>query len=305
MKKLILLITVLFSSELFYAQQDPMFTHYSFNTLWLNPAYAGSRDALTVTGIYRSQWVAFNGAPIDQSLTMHSPILNGKMGAGLSVMNDKIGPTRSTLICADIAYPIKIDNKSKLAFGLKGLVNIYNNNLSSLKLEDGRQDEAFSQNVQSILPNVGTGVYYYRDNFYAGLSTPRLLQNKFDGSLGAQSREQRHYFLIMGLVTRINHDLKFKPTVFIKATKAAPIEADLTASFVYQNKLSAGLMYRTKEAVGLLVGYQVSEPFYLGYSFDWSTTNTTGRYNAGSHELVLRYDLISTTKAKLKSPRYF
>ncbi len=303
MKKILILIITCVTLPVL-AQQDPMFTHYMYNTLWLNPAYAGSRDALTVTGIHRSQWVAFDGAPQDQTITAHTPIMRGKLGVGMSVMNDRIGPTKSTFIAADVAYPIKLNKKSKLAFGLKGMVNIYNNNLSSLQLEDSRPDEAFGQNVHSVLPNVGAGVYYYREQFYAGLSTPRLLQNKFDGSLSAQSAEQRHFFFIMGFVHKINSNVKFKPTVFIKATKAAPIEADLTASFLI-SKFNVGLMYRTKESVGLLAGYQISDPFYIGYSFDWSTTNTTGKYNGGSHEFVLRYDLVSITKAKLKSPRYF
>lgn len=302
MKKIAIIIT-LFVSVKTFAQQDAMFTHYMYNTLWLNPAYAGTRDALTVTGIHRSQWVGFDGAPIDQSLTMHSPILKGKGGLGLSILNDKIGPTKSTLVALDFAYHIKLDSKSKLAFGLKGLVNFYRNSLSPLTLNT-QNDNVFSQNVGSTLPNAGAGVYYYRERFYVGLSTPRLLENKLDAS-ATSAKEQQHYFLIVGSVFNLNKDLKLKPTAFVKATKGSPVQGDVTATFIIKDKLNVGAMYRTGDAAGLLVGYNFTDQFYAGYSFDWSMANTTGKYNSGSHEIMLRYDLIYKSKAKIKSPRYF
>jgi type IX secretion system PorP/SprF family membrane protein len=306
MKKIITLTLVLIAlSSSIKAQQDAMFTHYMYNTLWLNPAYAGTRDALTITGIHRSQWVGFDGAPIGQTLTMHSPILNGKMGVGLSILNDKIGPTKSTIIALDVDYQIKLDAKSKLSFGLKGLANFYNNNINALKL-DNQNDVAFAENTQRILPNTGAGVYYFRERFYAGISVPKLFENKFNtSSLNATSKEQRHYFLILGTVFNLSKDIKLKPTCFIKATQAAPLQGDVTANFILKDKYILGAMYRTGDGVGMLLGYNITEQFTVGYSFDWSMANTTGKYNNGSHEIMLRYDLISKTKAKIKSPRFF
>jgi type IX secretion system PorP/SprF family membrane protein len=304
MKKIVIL-SLLLVATFTKAQQDAMFTHYMYNTLWLNPAYAGTRDALTVTGIHRSQWVGFDGAPVDQSLTMHSPLNNGKMGWGLSVQNDKIGPTKNLFIAGDYAYQLKLNSKSKLGLGIKAMLNIFNNNISKLKLEDQTQtDNAFAQNVQSVSPNFGAGIYYHRERFYLGLSTPKLLTNKF-GSGAVSYNEERHYFLIMGTVFNLSKNLKLKPTCFVKATESAPIEGDFTANFLIKDKLTLGAMYRTGDAFGALLGYQVTDAFALGYSFDWSTANTTGKYNAGSHEIMLRYDLVSLTKAKIKSPRYF
>lgn len=306
MKKIITVTVVLLVlSSSIKAQQDAMFTHYMYNTLWLNPAYAGTRDAFTITGIHRSQWVGFDGAPIDQTLTMHTPIMKGKMGFGLSVLNDKIGPTKSTIIALDLDYQVKLNSKSKLSFGLKGLANFYNNNINSLKL-DNQNDAAFAENTQRILPNAGAGIYYYRERFYVGISVPKLMENKFNSnSLNATSKEQRHYFLILGTVFDLGKDLKFKPTCFVKATEAAPLEGDVTANFIIKDKINLGAMYRTGDAVGLLLGYNFTEQFTVGYSFDWSMANTTGKYNSGSHEIMLRYDLISKTKAKIKSPRFF
>ncbi len=305
MKKIILAtIAFIALTASLKAQQDAMFTHYMYNTLWLNPAYAGTRDALTVTGIHRSQWVGFDGAPVDQTLTMHSPILNGKMGIGLSLMNDKIGPTKSTLVALDLSYQVRLSKKSKLSFGLKGLVNMYSNSLSPLKL-DNQNDGAFSQNFTKVLPNAGAGIYYYHERFYVGFSTPKLLENKLNGDVSSKSVEQRHYFFIMGTVFDLSKDLKLKPTCFIKATQGAPIQGDVTANFIIKDKFSIGAMYRTGDAFGALLGYNFTEQFTVGYSFDWSTANTTGKYNNGSHEIMLRYDLVSKSKAKIKSPRFF
>ena len=304
MKKIVIL-SLLFAALGAHSQQDAMFTHYMYNTLWLNPAYAGTRDAFTVTGIHRSQWVGFDGAPQDQTFTMHSPFANGKMGLGLSIQNDRIGPTRNTFIAADYAYHIKLNKKSKLGLGLKGMVNIFNNNTGSLKLENQTQpDLAVAENYQTITPNFGAGVYYYRERFYAGISPPKLLENKM-GIYTDNYNEIRHYFFIIGAVFNINKNLKFKPTCFVKATKASPIQGDFTGNFVINEKLTTGFMYRTGDGAGLLVNYSFTDQLTLGYSFDWSIANTTGKYNVGSHEIMIRYDLISLTKPKIKSPRYF
>lgn len=306
MKKIILgTIAFIALTTSLKAQQDAMFTHYMYNTLWLNPAYAGTRDAFTITAIHRSQWVGFEGAPTDQTLTMHSPILKGKMGVGLSVLNDKIGPTKSTFLALDLDYQIKINSKSKLSFGLKGLVNFYSVNLNKSILEN-QNDVAFSENINRILPNSGAGIYYYRERFYAGISVPKLMENKIkSSSLNAVSKEQRHYFFIMGTVFNLSKDVRLKPTCFIKATEIAPIEGDVTANFIIKDKFTLGAMYRTGDGFGLLLGYNFTEQFIVGYSFDWSMVNTTRKYNSGSHEIMLRYDLISKSKSKIKSPRFF
>ncbi len=281
-----------------------MFTHYMYNTLWLNPAYAGTRDLLTITAIHRSQWVSFDGAPQDQSLTIHAPVLKRKAGLGVSLINDKLGPTKSTWVAVDFAYHIKLNKKSKLSLGVKGLVNFYRNNVSALKL-DQQTDIAFAQNVSSVLPNLGAGIYYYRKNFYAGISSPRILENKFDVSASALAKQQRHYFLITGAAIFINKDVMFKPTAFVKVTFGAPIEADATATFVFSDKFFAGINYRTGDALGALIGFNINPQIYIGYSFDWSFANTTGKYNNGSHEIMLRYDLVFSGDKKIKSPRYF
>ncbi|MDD3877890.1 MAG: type IX secretion system membrane protein PorP/SprF [Bacteroidales bacterium] len=308
MKKLIVLLGIIFSISA-YAQQDAMFTHYMYNTLSVNPAYVGSRDALTITGLNRNQWVGFDGAPITQTLTMHSPIGSRNLGLGASVIQDKIGPVKSTSVYLDLAVRIQLTQKSKLAFGLKGGFNFFSADLPSLQLDE-QNDVSFSQKIENrIMPNFGAGLYYYRERFYAGISTPKLLENNyFEGtSLSGFSaaKEKGHYYLIMGSAIKLSPIIEFKPSTLVKMTTGAPIEIDVTGLFEFDKRFNAGLMYRTGDAFGFLCGLNISEQLAVGYSFDFSTTNSTLKYNQGSHEIMLRYDFVFSNIHRIKSPRYF
>ncbi len=292
------------------AQQAPMFTHYMYNTLSINPAYAGSRDALSITALHRSQWVNFKGAPMTQTLTIHSPIASKNIGLGLSLTNDKIGPVNNTSAFISFAYKIILNSKSRLALGVNGGVNLLQANLTSLEL-DQQNDPAFATNIKNkAMGNFGFGAYYSRDRFYAGVSTPNLIQNKYPVvtlANGTQSTgiEKRHYFFIAGALFNLSKNVAFKPTTLVKVTEAAPIQADFTASFIFNQYFLIGAMFRTGDAFGALIGVDVSPQFHVGYSFDWSYGNRTSKYNAGSHELMMRYDFIFSGKKQIHSPRYF
>ena len=292
------------------AQQVPMYTHYMYNTLMVNPAYAGSRDELTITALNRSQWVDFGGAPITQTLSMHTPLRSEHIGLGLSILNDKIGPTNNTSANVDFAFIMNLSKKSKLALGLSGGANIFRANLSSLELTE-QNDPTFVNNINNLItPNFGFGAYYSRERFYAGISVPKLLENSYSEISQPNGntligKEQRHYILIAGALFNLSPNLALKPTTLVKVTAAAPVQADLTASFIIMKKFLLGAMFRTGDAVGALVGLDITEQFHLGYSFDWSYGLKTGKYNNGSHELVLRYDFIFSSKKQIHSPRYF
>lgn len=292
------------------AQQAPMYTHYMYNTLIVNPAYAGSREALTITAINRSQWVDFKGAPRTLSVTMHTLLENENVGLGLSVLNDKIGPSNLTSFAFDYAYILKLTESSKLALGLSAGVNILQADLSSLLLDDPN-DPTFRYDIDNhVTPNVGFGAYFSRERFYAGLSVPNLLQYRFsdeDVNTGSvfSGLERRHYFFITGALIPLNNFLDFKPTSLVKMTAAAPVEVDLTASFIFQKKVLLGAMFRTGDAVGALLGFNVTDQFHIGYSYDWSFGLRTSMYNKGSHELVLRYDILLKNRKQIHSPRNF
>lgn len=309
MKKILISGLLLILGLVAHGQQDAMFTHYAFNTLAVNPAYAGSRDAFTITGLHRSQWVGFDGAPTTQTLTLHSPILKDKVGLGLSILNDKIGPSNTTSLYADVAYRLPITEKGTLAFGVKGGINIGSNSLTSVETDQGN-DNSFSQDLTSgVLPNFGAGLYYYTPKFYVGASAPKIIENAFStgGTTNgtAIAKEKRHFFAIAGTVFNLSRNVKLKPTTFLKITDAAPVELDLTGMFIFNDKFEAGAMFRTGDALGLLLGYNINELLRIGYSFDWSYNNTTFKYNSGSHEVMLRYDAIFKQNKKIRSPRYF
>jgi len=306
MKKIHILLAIIFASIAGFAQQDPMFTHYMDNTLAINPAYAGSRDAMTVTALHRSQWVGFDGAPVTQTLTLHSPVFSPNTGIGVSILNDKIGPSNTTSMYVDFSYRIKFDH-SYLAFGLKSGINLMKVGLEDLSLTD-QNDQAFSSDFQSaIMPNFGAGIYYYTDRYYLGVSVPKILQNNLLNNTVQQDLVEavRHYFFIAGAYFNLSDQIKFKPTTFVKVAPAAPVEMDFTGSFIFNDKLIAGLMYRTGDAFGALLGINITPQLTLGYSFDWSTTNKTLTYNGGSHEIMIRYDFFILESKKIRSPRYF
>ncbi len=308
--KIVLIMVLTSWSSGLYAQQIPMYTHYMFNTLVVNPAYAGSRDALTITALHRSQWVGFKEAPLTQTLTMHAPLRNEHIGLGLSISNDKIGPTNNTSALVDFAYIMQLTAKSKLALGLSGGINVFQANLNTLLIEQ-QGDPVFQNNIDNrVSPNFGFGAYYSRERFYAGISVPYLLENNYSeitqingGTLVA--KEQRHYFFIAGTLINISDNFAFKPTTLVKITNAAPVQADFTASFIIMKKLMVGVMLRTGDAVGGLIGLDITDQLHFGYSFDWSYGLETAKYNNGSHELVLRYDFIFPSKKQIHSPRNF
>lgn len=291
-----------------FGQQDPMFTHYMYNTLSVNPAYAGSREALTVTLLHRNQWVSFPGAPKTNTLTLHTPVFNENVGVGLSLTHDVIGPIKATAMYADFAFRVKLSKKSNLSFGLKAGLDLLSANLPGLQIQD-QDDPAFMYNFKNkALPNFGFGLFYtYNNRFYAGLSIPRMLQHKFIGenTLISSGILKGHYFFITGASIKLSNFVEFKPSALVKMTVGAPMELDVTALFELYKRVNFGLMYRTGDAFGALVGVYIIDRLLLGYSYDFSFTNTTLKYNGGSHEIMLRYDFIFSSSHRIKSPRYF
>jgi type IX secretion system PorP/SprF family membrane protein len=289
------------------AQQDPMFTQYMFNTLSINPAYAGSKDFLSATAIHRSQWVNFEGAPVTQSVTVHSPLRNESISLGGTIINDAFGPVKQTGIYIDGSYRIFMGNR-RLSFGIKGGLNLFSANLLDLNplVEN---DASFAANIANKpLPNFGAGVMYYTRRWYVGASVPKLLSNKLlSGDLpdysGVNNKEIPHAFLIAGGVFDVNLYTKFKPTILIKAVNGAPIAAEATGQFLFYDKFWAGVMYRWQDAAGVLLQYEINRMFKVGYAFDYSLSDIR-KYSDGSHEIMLGFDL-NRGKTGDVSPRYF
>lgn len=307
MKKSILVIVLVLAGRSLFAQQQAQFSQYMINTNAVNPAYTGSRGALSTLLLHRSQWVGFDGAPVSQTLNVNTPLFDEKMGVGLTLLNDKIGPTRQAGIYGDYAYRINFE-KSSLAFGIKAGADVFRVGFNNLVLIN-QQDNNFQQNLQSkLLPNFGFGVYYHSDKFYLGLSTPKLVQNTVSVKTGNSTTvhlaiEKMHHYVIAGYVHEISPMFKFMPTALLRVTRGAPVSFDVSTSFIFYDKLWLGAMYRLNAAIGTMIQLQLNEQFRAGYAFDY-TTSMLQSYHSGTHELFIGYDL-KYTKAQVKSPRYF
>lgn len=310
MKKLILLsafaLTIL--SGKIYAQQDPQFSHYMYNTVSVNPAYAGSRDVLNITGLHRSQWIGLDGAPTSQTLSMNTPLRNRKMGIGLSVVNDKIGPINQTFIYADYSYNVKLTETLKLAFGVKAGVNWFQPKVAALETVQGNDPSFVNSTLETVMkPNVGAGIYLHSEKFYVGASVPRLLENKFNMSTGntdtTSVKELRHMFFIAGYIWPVNNQLKLKPSAQLKLVQNAPMSIDATVEAIIRDKFSLGAGVRVGDSYYGMVGYQFNNQFRAGFAYDYSSTKLQN-VNNGTVELMISYDFMFNND-KLRSPRYF
>jgi type IX secretion system PorP/SprF family membrane protein len=306
-KALIIITLLTCAGHAALAQQDAMYTQYMFNTLAINPAYAGSRNVTSFTALYRDQWVGIEGAPKTATATLDMPIDDKRVGLGVQVFDDKIGITSTAGAFVSYAYRIRFD-KGTLSFGLQAGGSQYLANFNSVALNTGGSgDLAFSQNINKWLLDFGTGIYYNTDRFYIGLSSPQMLNNKLD-NLSVQGNnsfagQQMHLFLASGYVFPVGQGLNFKPSVLIKEVSGAPIEADLNATLWIHDIIALGGQYRSDAGVAGMVELQISSQLRLGYSYDMSTTKLV-QYNSGSHEIMLRYEF-GSQKGKILSPRYF
>ncbi|WP_437400086.1 PorP/SprF family type IX secretion system membrane protein [Flagellimonas lutimaris] len=294
------------------AQQDAQYTQYMYNTLSVNPAYAGSRGQLSFAGLYRSQWVGLDGAPETFTLNLHSPIQNSRLGYGISIVNDNIGDgvVQETYLDAVVSYTIDVSLDAKLSFGLKAGGNMLSLDFNGLRNFD--QEVVNQNNIDNkFTPNFGLGIYYHTDKFYAGVSAPNVLESEYfdndnsDDGVNFLSAERMNIYLITGYVFDIGADLQFKPALLTKAVGGAPLQVDLSASFLFANKFSFGAAYRWDAAVSGLVGFQVSEQIMLGLAYDRETTELGGtQFNDGSFEVFLRLELLKSFQRTI-SPRFF
>ena len=298
------------SASQLLAQQDAQYTQYMYNTIAINPAYAGSRGHLSIAGLYRSQWVGLDGAPKTQTFNLHTPLGYRGVGLGVSAVNDQIGPTSETYFDLDFSYTIQTSSTARLSFGIKGSVHLLDVRFSELNQDlanPGGPDPTLQQDIRNRLsPNVGAGVYYHTERFYAGLSVPRMLETShFDESSLSTAKEQLNLYFITGYVFDMNAFWKFKPALLTKVVQGAPLQLDLSANFMYNDKFIIGGAYRWDASVSAMAGFQVSPEFLIGIAYDREITEL-GRavFNDGSFEVILRYDFIKVLD-NLKSPRFF
>jgi len=310
MRKITLIYTIFMAIISVHSQQESQFTQYMYNTISVNSAYAGSRDIMSVFGMYRTQWVGIDGAPDTGVFSVDAPITE-RIGVGLSFANDRISIASESDLSADFSYRIPIvlgENNYYLAFGLKATAHILNVDYGKLRLRYTDPILDPNNNINSrFSPNVGAGFYFYSQKLYAGLSVPNILETKiYDNDVQSTAKERMHGYLIAGYVVEgIHEDIKFKPAILTKVVQGAPIQMDITANFMFQEKFIVGLAYRWTSALSTLAGFQVNNNWFIGYAYDAETTKLT-KYNSGTHEIFLRYDFTPLGNNKrIVSPRFF
>ena len=292
----------MFTRVISYAQQDAQFTQYMYNTININPAYAGSRGAMSVFGLHRTQWIGLDGAPVTNAFSINTPINNSNLGIGLSFLNDRIGPTIENAISADISYTIRTSEDYKLSFGIKGTGNFFNLDVSRLNPRD--QNDPQFQNLNKFSPNIGAGIYLHSNKTYIGISAPNFIEtNRYSDNEVAIFKEKINYYLIAGHVFEISNNIKFKPALLTKVVLGAPLQLDVSGNFMFNNTFVLGAAYRWDAAVSAMAGFQVTNSLYIGYGYDLETTKLR-HYNSGSHEVFLRFELFDNYN-KIISPRFF
>ncbi|WPR72692.1 type IX secretion system membrane protein PorP/SprF [Flavobacterium sp. NG2] len=303
--KFIGFVLVLLSS-ISYAQQDAQFTQYMYNTIVVNPAYAGSRETLSVFALHRTQWVGQDGAPVTNNLSLNTPI-SKNLGLGVSILNDRIGPQDKNNIAVDLSYSVPVSENYKLSLGIKGSASLLNVDFTKLHLANPG-DPRYQENIDNkFLPNIGAGIYLHSNKAYVGFSAPYILESKHYDESGSTSSfiatEKIHYYFIGGYVFDLSPSLQFKPSLLTKIAQGTPLQADLSANFLINQKFTAGLAYRWDAAYSALVGFQASNSWFIGYAYDRDATKFANN-NSGSHEVFLRYELF-TKKNIIISPRFF
>lgn len=294
-----------------FGQQDAQYTQYMYNTLSVNPAYAGSREVLSIAALHRSQWLGRDGAPNTQTLNIHGPTSN-KVGLGFSIVHDEIGnnTNQNTYFDAAFSYSIETSESAKLSFGIKAGGHLLNVDFNNLRNYSASVNTVTNTDLyKRFTPNFGAGIYYHDTKFYTGISIPNFLQTEHfessDGTDNLVSMDRTTWYLISGYVFDVSTELKFKPATLFKVTPGTPLQLDLSANFLYNEKFTLGAAYRWDAAISGLFGFQISKEFLLGLAYDSDISELGGtKFNNGSFELFLRYEFFKRDKIDL-TPRFF
>jgi type IX secretion system PorP/SprF family membrane protein len=300
--------TLVLMGFMVYGQQDPHYTQYMYNMNVINPAYAGSKENLSIGILGRKQWLNLDGAPETLTFSAHMPV-GKKVGLGLSVISDRIGPVKEDNVYADFSYTLDLGGEHKLAFGVKAGASIFNIGLrdqiyNTLPQEN---DPAFSANAVGTNLNVGAGLFYYTDNYYVAFSIPNMLNAVHldksqlnDRKFGTDSN---HYFLTGGYVFDLSENVKFKPFTMLKTTFNDPISFDFSTNFLFYEKFELGATYRLEDSFGAMFNVAVTPNVRIGYAYDHIVSNLRG-FTPSSHEIILLFD-VNFPKKVSRSPRYF
>ncbi len=299
MKRILILSIVVFLSYTSSAQQVATYAQYMFNRLAINPAYAGKDEVLSASFLQRFQNVGLKGAPQTSTFSIHSPLVNRRVGLGMLLVHDKVGVVEQTGLNFIYAYHIPLNNNAVLSLGVQGGASWYKADYTQLVLLQN-PDPAFSQNIRQTRPNFGAGVYYSNKVAYLGLSMPSMINNVFNTG-GSTIHQTFSILLNGGYRFTLNQMLKLRPNFLLKMMNGGTVELDVNTNLLYKDFLWFGVSYKSSKAVVFLTQLQLNNQFRLGYSYQL-TVGPLRAVDLGSHELFLNYRL--NYFKQTKNPRY-
>lgn len=311
MKKLITTL-VSVSALVGFAQQDPQFSQYQFNQMVINPAYAGSKDALSAVVDVRQQWSGFDGAPRTQAFSLHGPLKKKRIGLGLSGYADQIGPKKTVGVYGSFAYILPITNKLKLSFGIRGGIVSYNFDWNKISYQNPNEGTAnYTPQSQHTILDVDAGLFLKSNSFYCGISATHINGAKvYDEKISILNTTKSydlnynlspHLFFIISKGFKLSESVVFNPTLMIKNVKGIT-SGDINMNFLIKQRVWLGAFYRGESTLGGLIQVYVTEKFRVGYAYDFSM-NSTQRTLGSGHEIMIGFDF-NTFKSKMLSPRY-
>jgi type IX secretion system PorP/SprF family membrane protein len=299
------MVVLLSGTQSIFGQQLPLFSGYMFNTLEINPAYAGFRDALNVTTMLRKQWTGFKNAPQSTFLSVDMPISNKRVGVGLKLVDDRDEITKTLGAQAVYSFKIPTGPYSTLALGFQGGAYNFKTDYTKIDVMD-LNDPSFSQNVNTTRLNFGTGIFFNTDKFYVSLSSPNLVRNNLNkaNNTGAFNdlKQYMHIYFTSGYVFEISRDLLLKPSFLVRGVVGSPLSYDINTNLWIADMLSLGFSYRNQSAVVGIIDFKILPELRVGYAYDRSIARLN-IISKGSHEVILRYEF-SYARISL-SPRYF
>lgn len=315
---LVVLVTFLVSMET-YAQKEPQYTQYMYNIGSFNPAYVGTVAHPEIMALYRAQWIDLEGAPRTFRLGTNLPMANEKVGLGLNVVSDQLGPVSQTYADISYSYQVKLTDATKLSFGVDAGGSFLNVDFAKGTFENPGEP-LNEERINNFYPTIGAGLFMYGEQWYLGASVPNFLtEGIYNDEVATVVEDRMQLNVIAGYVFQLSEGLKFKPAFLMNTMSASPVNINLSGNFLIADVFTAGVSYRLENAVSALAGFQVSSNMFIGYSYDYNT-NALGEFNNGSHEVIFKFflgqgvqrndkdDPTKNAKGKPKqvdSPRFF
>ena len=281
----------------------PSVSNYHLTWTTINPAFAGFRDVLSLSTMYRSPLYGGVG-PTDMQLNGHTPVGDSKVAIGAVVAYNSSPPSTGLYsLMTNYAYRMYLGS-GRLSFGLSAGLYGVNNREDNYDTRD-EEDPSFGYGAyRRWFPNFGAGVLYYAENFFVGLSVPELFSVPVgDENLSASPRNYR-YILTGAYEHRFSENFSLKPSLIIDYNRASTtFKASVNAGLL-KNRLYLGVAYDNPNYLIALLNVQVNPQWLIGYAYTIGVSEVRTALG-GSHEVVLRWELVRILKSYERDPFYF